>query len=62
MSILDLQDVYWLETHFPVDLLHNGHMPERFTGNTHRTEETALRRAIKALRRRKEKGAYGKGV
>ena len=52
MSILDLQEVYWLETHFPVDLLHNGHMPERLTVATHKAEENALQRAIKAIRRK----------
>jgi hypothetical protein len=58
MSNADLSECYWLETHYPVDLIYDGHTPERFTGQGRRREDlSAFERAIRALRRKAKRVA-----
>jgi hypothetical protein len=58
MSTADLSECYWIETHYPVDLIHNGHTPEKFTGKGRRREGlNAFQKAIRAIRRRAKRAA-----
>ena len=55
-SQTDIRRVHYLETHFPVDLLRNGHVPERFTWRENRNKmihvQSVLDIAVARIRKR----------